>query len=288
VLPSTLAGDASDRTGAGEGRQVCAWRRREGRCVDQASGLVTKFVLGVVALLMGAAGSEVVAPDRSLSIDRYRELGIPSLERAWSGADHDAAVMILRDLPRSELPRSGSSRSHALFERLVDTVGMLGSGNVETAVTALYGEGPDGLLFDRERVELWSAVARRALELLDEIDDIDEAIRKHAAQGVPPEARERLARLEREQAARAQAREVFEGYLIVSLAAVIEVGEKPATRPATRLLLRDELVELVPRAIHHLSDPRAEALREAIRVVASREENEAIRADLMGLTRDDE
>lgn len=267
---------------------MCAWRRREGRCVDQASGLVTKFVLGVVALLMGAAGSEVVAPDRSLSIDRYRELGIPSLERAWSGADHDAAVMILRDLPRSELPRSGSSRSHALFERLVDTVGMLGSGNVETAVTALYGEGPDGLLFDRERVELWSAVARRALELLDEIDDIDEAIRKHAAQGVPPEARELLARLEREQAARAQAREVFEGYLIVSLAAVIEVGEKPATRPATRLLLRDELVELVPRAIHHLSDPRAEALREAIRVVASREENEAIRADLMGLTRDDE
>ena len=97
------------------------------------------LIIGLVVLLLGAAGLEVVPEDGSLSIERYRELGIPSLQREWSRADHDAALMILRDLPRTQLPRSGSPRrSHALFERLAGTLGSGGT-NVEAGAASLYG-----------------------------------------------------------------------------------------------------------------------------------------------------
>jgi hypothetical protein len=253
-------------------------------------------ILGFVALLLGAAASEVVPPDESLSIAGYRALGIPSLERVWSDADYDAALTILRDLPRTQLPRAGSPRSHALFERLAETLRSPGlferlvgtavraRGSIEEGVASLYGEREDGLLFDRERVELQSMMARHVLSTLD---DIEEEARNAASRSVPDSeyARQLLASQE---AARPQLREDLGVLLILSLGAMLEIGDRPATRTSTRLLLRDELVELVPRAIHHLSDPRAEALREAIRLLASREENEAIRADLVGLTGDDE
>ena len=239
------------------------------------------LIIGLVVLLLGAANLEVVPQDGSLSIERYRELGIPSLQREWSVADHDAALMILRDLPRTQLPRSGSPRSHALFERLAGTLGS-GRTNVEAGAASLYGGDADRLLFDRERVELHSAVARRILEDLDDLDDLDEATRK-ASQGEPDSqyARELT---ERQQATRPQLRDDLGVLLIVSLAGMIEVGEIPATRPSTRLLLRDELVELVPRAIQHLSDHRSAALRDAIRVLASHDENKTIRTELVELT----
>lgn len=254
------------------------------------------LTIGLVALLLGAAGVEVVPPDESLSIERYRELGIPSLEREWSDADYEAALAILRDLPRTQLPRAGSPRSHALFERLLDTLRAPGlferlavmaasrRENLAEGMASLYGERADRLLFDRERVELQSMMARHVLSTLD---DIEEEARNAASRSVPDSeyARQLLASQE---AARPQLREDLGVLLILSLGAMLEIGDRPATRTSTRLLLRDELVELVPRAIHHLSDPRAEALREAIRLLASREENEAIRADLVGLTGDDE
>jgi uncharacterized protein (DUF1778 family) len=252
------------------------------------------LTIGLVALLLGAAGVEVVPPDESLSIERYRELGIPSLEREWSDADYEAALAILRDLPRTQLPRAGSPRSHALFERLLDTLRAPGlferlavmaasrRENLAEGMASLYGERADRLLFDRERVELHSAVARQILERLDELE---EEGRWLASRSVPDseDARELLERL---QATRPQLREDLGGMLILSLAGMIEVGERSATHPSTRLFLRDELVELIPRAMHHLSEPRAAALREAIRVLASHEQNEAIRAGLMASTKE--
>lgn len=59
--------------------------------------------------------------DRSLGLEQYVELGVPSPERSWGGQDYALALQTLSELAQkdpAQLPRYQSERSGTLFARL--------------------------------------------------------------------------------------------------------------------------------------------------------------------------
>ena len=60
-------------------------------------------------------------PDHSLTVENYAEAGMPPLDRPWSGKDMTDAVrvcMSIAETSSNRLPRCGSTRSNAVFERM--------------------------------------------------------------------------------------------------------------------------------------------------------------------------
>ena len=72
--------------------------------------------------LMTAADDPAPAPDRSLSVERYVDLGVPSPTRSWTAVDIEVAVKALQSIDggKATLPRRRSPKSGRLFARMVD------------------------------------------------------------------------------------------------------------------------------------------------------------------------
>jgi hypothetical protein len=63
------------------------------------------------------------APDTSLTLAVYRAAGVPDVDRSWSVEDYQRCLDVFVELVRTgrgDLPRAASSRSGALFARVVD------------------------------------------------------------------------------------------------------------------------------------------------------------------------
>lgn len=81
------------------------------------------FVEGFRAGIVSKRREAQIPPDRSLSMLEYRQLGLPSPGRPWSGPDLKTAQGVLGTLAQErgeQLPRYNSPRSGELFARLVE------------------------------------------------------------------------------------------------------------------------------------------------------------------------
>jgi hypothetical protein len=70
--------------------------------------------------------------DRSLTIGRYLELGVPSPDSVWGAAEY--LRLIQAPIPDGCMPRLGSGRSGALFERMIAVDNLLPKGGVRKVV----------------------------------------------------------------------------------------------------------------------------------------------------------
>lgn len=131
------------------------------------------------------------AEDRSLGLEQYVELGIPSPERHWSGEDYVLAQQALHALAQknpADLPRYQSTRSGPLFARLtafenVDSIRTLQfpplsqvqlvSAILDPAARILMvylGAHSTSSPFSAEMIELQSFITHLAAEMLEAID----------------------------------------------------------------------------------------------------------------------
>lgn len=124
--------------------------------------------------------SPSAASDTSLPLAVYRAAGVPEVDQPWSVSDYERCLQVLVDLLRSDradLPRHGSTRSGALFARLVDARNFAATPGLTTGEHArrlrgylavfpgllkVYSPANDGIDFSVEQAELIVAL----LELL--------------------------------------------------------------------------------------------------------------------------
>ncbi len=116
-------------------------------------------------MVLGCAGAPVrsvkvqaapeVAPERARAADSYLDDGLPQADHPWSAAEYEAAVRALEPVVArdpSQLPRVGSPRSGAVFERFcaVDNLASLEDASVPAVRRLLAGsdylKGALGLL----------------------------------------------------------------------------------------------------------------------------------------------
>jgi hypothetical protein len=105
-----------------------------------AAGVLTAFLAACLAAAtplqtpaaQTQAQSLVPAPDHSLDLKGYLDLGLPAIEKAWTAAEYSQAGKVMDTLAKkdpTQLPRSGSARSGAVFSRLVDPANIFSLGN---------------------------------------------------------------------------------------------------------------------------------------------------------------
>jgi hypothetical protein len=130
--------------------------------------------------------------DRSLGLEQYVELGVPSAEGSWDGEDYVLAAQALAAIAQknpAELPRYRSTRSGPLFARLtafenVDAIEKLEvaplarvqlAGSVMEPVSQilmLYIGANESGSFATEMIELQSFITHAAAEMMEAIDRV--------------------------------------------------------------------------------------------------------------------
>lgn len=224
--------------------------------------IATLFLAGTSAA--DERPSVVIAPDESLTVRAYIEMGVPASDRRWSSADYEKFVTALsamaeespRQLPRIESPRSAALMKRVvsldnlaalhdpkipLNERLAEVIGF--GANIG-ATTMLYVTATNkGESFDRELVELMafiSHVTDQSWTLVDE----------YLATLTPEERASRAGALETVRSGSAQ---VVEG-------AIVTFGETGTYRPAELVRLAGSLRETLPSLLRRLSAETAAEL----------------------------
>lgn len=94
--------------------------------------------LSVAAVVLFACSKE--SPDRSLSMEEYYRLGVPSVEGHWTTTDTRAALDTLLKLKEKDffsLPRKRSARSNQLYRKLISK---------ENTINFSDGQGIDSVL----------------------------------------------------------------------------------------------------------------------------------------------
>lgn len=250
--------------------------------------------------LVGANGGQLTVPDdSSLTLTDYYDLGVPALDDPWNGEEHRDALSVLATVERRHLPRHNSARSGELFERLVATQSALvewlwgkagASANTFQqaesipALSRLYAhDRSDGLLFDRELLEIYSEMLSNRIAALEELDERDRKLQEMTADDDANEARETVGDLQRK---RAQLRSDLEDLCIVFFARIIGLAEIEETSSSTRVALSNRLNALALRAAPHLSEPKLRALGGAIHEIAELEENKQILRELLTLSQE--
>jgi hypothetical protein len=105
-------------------------------------GAVLRRTLLCAVAAVGVSSIAWAAEDPSLTAAEYEALGVPAADRTWGATEYEAAVRALTMLVVSHperLPRRGSSKSGAVFERIVDPANLTAitqaSLPIETRVT---------------------------------------------------------------------------------------------------------------------------------------------------------
>ncbi len=91
-----------------------------GRSFGFGAILRRAFLYGVAAV--GVSSIAWAVEDASLTAVEYESLGMPAADRTWGATEYEAAASALGKLAASNperLPRRGSSKSGAVFERIV-------------------------------------------------------------------------------------------------------------------------------------------------------------------------
>ncbi len=85
-------------------------------------GALLRRALVCAVAAVGVSSTAWAAEDPSLTAAEYEALGVPAADRTWGTAEYEAAAAALGKLAASNperLPRRGSSKSGAVFERIV-------------------------------------------------------------------------------------------------------------------------------------------------------------------------
>lgn len=263
------------------------WTRR--------SSLSVGLFVSVTSLIGGTADHATIPEDASLSLDAYRQIGVPSLDREWSAGDHVAAVEALGSLQPVELPRYRSPRSGRLFEKLVtsqlevaDSIwrrSHLGEDTFEVArstptVARLYGTPlVEGMLFDRELLEIYASSMFYVIDELDELSSRQDELKELESSGKVEGADIReLGR------SRQQLKSEMEAVATGLLGQILQLAELRSTRESCRAALASRLEDLVPRIAPHLAKERLVSLARALRDLAEVPENSVVRDELMSVS----
>lgn len=130
------------------------------------------------------------APDTSLSLSVYRAAGVPEVDHGWTVAEYERCLEVFVELLRSgrdDLPRAHSTRSGALFDRLVDARNFDAAAEVPAAERArrlqsyldvfpgflkVYSPASDGIDFSVEQAELIIGLLELLKSALDSSRDV--------------------------------------------------------------------------------------------------------------------
>ena len=173
------------------------------------------FVFGLGALAGADSQGPRIPPDESLTPAQYERIGFPPLAADWKAAERATARSILRGLVAEnpeQLPRYASASSGTVFERLLveeferqdmfeDAIGSTPVGQLENmdddelvdlirsdSLEGIYGSNlEDGLLFDRELVQLASQKLEKLIAIRGELDMSIAEAKRHGLVGVDQE-----------------------------------------------------------------------------------------------------
>jgi len=242
---------------------------------------------GAFCLLGPAAAAEPsVPPDRSLTIEGFVAIGVPSIEREWTWDDVIMALEVLAATDPHQLPRAGSPKSEALFERLRQSdlrkheLSLVGARSPEEvarrsrSVLDLYRNALlQGLLFDREILLLLEQDLRRSAELLSASVERRKVLERSAEDPMRAE----MARLVE------QDRSVFEGLQDLhsqQLGELVALALLRQTRWDVRRDLVALLDELAPGSNSLLRPQQLRDLQDLIVRAAELDWNAGVRAQL--------
>jgi hypothetical protein len=227
-----------------------------------------RFLACSVALIFLAAAfggcAKSSPPDKSLAIEEYVRLGMPSPDAPWSADNMAQAVKVLASLAEKgygQLPRYQSERSGAVFARLTSAQDLeplrdrslplearmpqgLAYGQASSRIFMLYGSAfMKKDVRDSEVVELMGAQLRSAVVMIELVDELLPTIKKDA-----PDYQYRMQGLEKMKG----------GLGFVVKGALITLTERQHYRRAelVRLIghMREPLPLIVPRLLPEARD----------------------------------
>lgn len=246
----------------------------------------------VVALCANSSGQWSIPPDKSLSVERYREMGMASPDRSWSIDDYLTAITVLNEVKRVELPREGSSSSSRVFERILVTYEQLlkrpeerfggrATKRLESdrfkGFEALYSarEG-DSLFFDLEMVEIRAAKLRAVLDAVPTRETVKERTKKiRTTEGIRADEASQMVREYEESL---YGIEMLVRRRFTELAALAAIEEM---RTQARRLLAKRLAELAPQMGDFLRLEDLKLLAQTVRSAANAPHNDEVKGPLL-------
>jgi hypothetical protein len=249
--------------------------------------LILATLLGLAA---ASASAQLYPADNSLTTDEYVALGLPSIERKWSGVDYELAAALLDSIRRADitqLPRFESARSGPVFAWMTSPENFVPPGDSMVTRELLYAwmlsltqhspkilmtyasSNEKGAILDDELSELTGhvlLVMRRLIEVmmdlleerggLEVLDDPDNA-------GI---------------------RQMREGLHQSLVGSVQMLGETKQMREASRLRLARHLLEQVPALLPFLSPQAKVDLRNQFTTALAKKGNAGVKKVLAPLT----
>ncbi|MES1201253.1 MAG: hypothetical protein ABUS57_07360 [Pseudomonadota bacterium] len=73
-----------------------------------------------VCFAIGAAASAETPADATMSVADYVRRGMPSVDQVWGPTDYETAASVFATLAPTQLPRTESTQSSAVIDRIVD------------------------------------------------------------------------------------------------------------------------------------------------------------------------
>ncbi|MFM8252511.1 MAG: hypothetical protein ACKOBW_13020 [Planctomycetota bacterium] len=139
------------------------------------------------------AAKAAAEEDLSLTLEEYQKLGVPAVDKSWTGSDMAAAAQVLKRLAardERQLPRSQSERSAALFARMTSAKDLQPLSdrqvplNERLGSTLTYMDGTNQILLiylrgfqtqkvrDTEVLELMAHIFRLSVAVQDRADEL--------------------------------------------------------------------------------------------------------------------
>jgi hypothetical protein len=240
----------------------------------------------------GAPAAEVpIAPDNSLTLDEYIELGVPASDRTWTITDYPAALEAFGKLAKDEstkLPRYRSAKSGKLFDRMVaEDEGTAKALREQPLVQRLqhseavfegtrktmllYAESSNALqaAFDEELVDLMAACVRTRIDLNSAAEEF--------LKGLEPTAPNFTTVTE-------GVEQLQSSLPAMTMSFLTSFGEKQGYRSVALVRFAENLEPLMPRLMPLLSTSGRKELCAKLRRLAQEEKGKPLHAGLEKLS----
>ena len=222
--------------------------------------------------------------DSSLTVAEYVELGVSPPERAWTVAEQQACAVVLADLESEKLPRLDSTKSGAIFRRMIaeENPGQktaatlkeratssslaLAASNKHLVTYALAFESDVNV--DYELAELVRLLLRQYLGLI--------AIIEEPEPDLSPERKAQKSAVIAQVSSGSAA--MFSG--MVMMLSVTEGAKEKALHPEARRALADHLATFAPKYRKHFSPESRESLRLEVEKLRAAEKDKKVDASL--------
>ncbi len=245
------------------------------------------FGFGAV-LCWALIGSVAAAEDPSLSAAEYISLGMPAADRTWGGTEYEAAASALAKIAAanpSQLPRRGSAKSGAVFERLVSPDNLEFLSNSDLPAEARFVAGLPTLQAQPSIFGIYLGVME-TMNTGPELIDLSR-FQLRAAAAVTPLVRERMATNDPSDPAReiqlGGYEQVRNGVATMLFGTLETLTERDAFSTADRLRLAGTVEEVLPAFLGMLPEGSRKELPERLRQVIQSESDPELKAILSRL-----